>query len=203
MMGAQTSIPMPDSPARGECMNGWQLERYRPLLRLQVLQVELDPRLRARFGASDLVHEALLRAHRDIGQFRGQTEAELVGWLRTILRRAVVDQIRHEKAQERDPWREERRIHDALAESAAGLDAFVAARQPSPSEQVAGEEQRLRIARAVEQLPDDQRAAFLLRDLQGLPLKEVAARLGKTERSVAGLLQRGRRALRELLADEA
>jgi RNA polymerase sigma-70 factor (ECF subfamily) len=182
-------------------MDRWQLERYRPLLRLQVRQAQLDPRLQARFDASDLVQETLLRAQQDLGGFRGTTEGELVNWLRAILDRVAVDQFRHDKAQKRDP-RRERPLGDALAESSARLDAFLAAGGPSPSEQVAGEEQRLRIARAVDRLPDDQRDVFLLRDLQGLPVGEVAARLGKTEKAVAGLLLRGRRALRELLAGE-
>jgi RNA polymerase sigma-70 factor (ECF subfamily) len=201
MMGGQTMIPMPDSPAPGKRMDGWQLERYRPLLRLQVRQLELDPRLQARFDSSDLVHDTLLRAHRDLGQFRGTTEGELVGWLRAILARVAVDMARHHKALRRDP-RRERSIHEAVGESSVRVDAFLAASQPSPSEQVASEELRLRIARAVDQLPEDQRDVFILRDLQGLPVGDVAARLGKTEKSVAGLLLRGRRALRQLLADD-
>src|SRR5262249_59634021 len=52
----------------------WSLERYRPLLRLQVRQFQLDPRLHRRFDSSDLVQETLLRAHAGRNRFRGTTE---------------------------------------------------------------------------------------------------------------------------------
>ena len=51
----------------------WELERYRPLLKLQTRQMELDPRLQRRFDGSDVVQEALLKAHVKLDQFRGRT----------------------------------------------------------------------------------------------------------------------------------
>ena len=62
----------------------WQPERYRPLLRLQVRQLELDPRLRRRFDSSDIVHDTLLKAHAHLGQCRAETEG--VGALLDTLR---------------------------------------------------------------------------------------------------------------------
>ena len=38
------------------------LERFRPLLRLQVRRLDLDARLRRRFDSSDLIQEAIARA---------------------------------------------------------------------------------------------------------------------------------------------
>jgi hypothetical protein len=62
----------------------WQLGRYRALLHLHARQVQRDPRLGRRFDASDVVQEALLRGHANLGQFRGSTEAELVGWRKSF-----------------------------------------------------------------------------------------------------------------------
>jgi RNA polymerase sigma-70 factor (ECF subfamily) len=59
----------------------WPLERYSSLLRLQARQLDLDPRLRRRFDSSDLVQEAMERAHRLREQFRGSTEGEFIKWL--------------------------------------------------------------------------------------------------------------------------
>jgi DNA-directed RNA polymerase specialized sigma24 family protein len=64
------------------------LNRYRPLLRLQIRQMELDPPLQRRFDSSDIIQETMLRAHADLARFRGQTEAELVSSLQEILRRS-------------------------------------------------------------------------------------------------------------------
>src|SRR5262249_2862977 len=80
----------------------WELERYRPLLRLQARQVELDARLQRRFDASDVVQEALSKAHASRDQFRGRTEAELVKWLHEVLASTLVDEVRKAHAQKRD-----------------------------------------------------------------------------------------------------
>src|SRR3954451_18258751 len=67
----------------GEAL-GQLLESFRAYL-LLIAQRELDPDLRAKGGASDLVQETFLEAQRDFPNFRGDTEAELMGWLRQML----------------------------------------------------------------------------------------------------------------------
>jgi RNA polymerase sigma-70 factor (ECF subfamily) len=177
----------------------WQLGRYRQLLHLQVRQLQLDPRLRRRFDSSDLVQDTLLKAHENIDQFRGTTEAELVQWLHEILANAALDAVRQARAQKRDVELEQS-LQAAVADSAARLDAYLAADQSSPSEQAERHELLLRIAAALDQLPEDQRNVFIQRDLLGAPVRQIAEQLGRTEKSVAGLLLRSRRKLRELLA---
>lgn len=178
----------------------WQLERYRPLLRLQVRQVQLNARLQRRFDESDLVQETLLRAHVHLEQFRGQSEPELVKWLQEILANVLTDEVRKARAQKRDVAQEQS-LQLAVAESAARLDAWLAADQSLPSQQAERQELLLRLAAAVEQLPADQREVIIQRDLQGSPVAQIAEQLGRTEKSVAGLLLRARRKLRESLAD--
>src|SRR5262245_65324839 len=112
----------------------WELERYRPLLKLQTRQVELDPRLRRRFDGSDVVQEALLKAHTSLGQFRGRTEAELVKWLHEILASTLVDEVRRAYAQKRD-LALERSLQAAVGESSARLEAYLADQNPTPAAQ--------------------------------------------------------------------
>jgi RNA polymerase sigma-70 factor (ECF subfamily) len=178
----------------------WHLERYRQLLRLQVRRLQLDPRLQRRFDSSDLVQETLLNAHAQLDRFRGQTEAELVRWLQEVLAHTVADQVRNARAQKRDVALEQS-LQAVLAESSAQLEAFLASGQPSPGEQAERHELLLRLADALERLPEDQREVVILRDLQGASVGAIAAQLGRTRKSVAGLLLRGRGKLRELLAD--
>jgi RNA polymerase sigma-70 factor (ECF subfamily) len=178
----------------------WHLERYRQLLLFQVRRLQLDPRLQRRFDSSDLVQETLLNAHAQLGRFRGRTEAELVRWLQEVLAHTVADEVRKARAQKRDVGLEQS-LQAALAESSGRLEAFLASGQPSPDEQAERHELLLRIAGALEQLPEDQRETLIRRDLDGASIAEVAQRLGRTRKSVAGLLLRGRRKLRELLAD--
>jgi RNA polymerase sigma-70 factor (ECF subfamily) len=62
------------------------------------------------------------------------------------------------------------------------------------------QELMLHVARALERLPEAQRQAIELHHLRGLPLAEVAAALDSTKPAVAGLIHRGLKKLRRLLA---
>jgi RNA polymerase sigma-70 factor (ECF subfamily) len=55
------------------------------------------------------------------------------------------------------------------------------------------------LSTALEQLPADQQTAVVLHHLQGVPLAEVAAQMGRTKPAIAGLLHRGMTRLRDLL----
>jgi RNA polymerase sigma-70 factor (ECF subfamily) len=80
-------------------------------------------------------------------------------------------------------------------------DPEPAADHSTPSGRAGRAEERDRLASAVARLPADQRAAVELHHLHGLPLAAVAARMGRTQPAVAGLLFRGLKKLRELLPD--
>jgi len=163
--------------------------------------MELDLRLRRRFDSSDLVQETLLKAHEGLANFKGTTEAELVKWLLEILGNVVADEVRKARAQKRDVALE-KSLDDVVAGSSAQLNAFLTAGGPSPSEQMERQEQLLRLAEAIDQLPGDQRDVVIHRDVLGTPVREIAEDLERTEKSVAGLLLRGRRRLRELLEED-
>ena len=188
-------MPMSAPPA-------WPIDRYRPLLHLQVRQLQLGTRFQRRFDSSDIVQETLLKAHAELPQFRGSTQAELVCWLQRILTNVVADEVRKARAKKRDVGLEQS-IQAALDQSSVRLEGYLAAAEASPSEQAQRHELLLRVAAALEQLPADQRDVVVLRDLSGTSVGEIAKSLGRTEKSVAGLLLRGRRRLRELLGDQA
>src|SRR5262245_30042794 len=91
---------------RDSAMNAspaWELERYLPLLRCYSRKVHLDPRLRRRFGESDLVSESLLRAHERLGQCEARTEGQFVAWLQQVFKNATLDLIAREFADKRHP----------------------------------------------------------------------------------------------------
>jgi RNA polymerase sigma-70 factor (ECF subfamily) len=174
------------------------LEAYREYLRL-LAGLQLDPRLRGKLDPSDIVQEALARAHEKAAQFRGSTEAEHAAWLRQILHNQLAQAVRRFLGADKRDAARERSLHAALEESSARLEALLAAEQTSPSQRAVREEELLRLARALAQLPEDQRRAVELHHLQGQPLEEIAATLGRSEAAVGGLLRRGLKRLRELL----
>jgi RNA polymerase sigma-70 factor (ECF subfamily) len=202
-MARVNSRPFP-SIEREAMMNQtpkWDLKRYEPLLLLQVRSIlQLDPRLRRRFDPWDLVQETFRRAWEKLDQFRGQTEKELLAWLRKILENVIRDELDKAHAQERDIDREQS-IHDLVKKSSVYLDLFAAKNQSTPSEHVVREEFQLRFAKAVGQLPDAQRDVVILRLINEASIAQIAEQLGRTEKAVAGLLRRGLGTLRELLPE--
>ena len=92
-------------------------------------------------------------------------------------------------------------LESALEQSSVRLNDFLAAGGSSPSLRVVRQEQVLHLAEALARLPEDQRQAVTLKHLQGLSVAEVAQQIGRSEAAVAGLLRRGLKRLRELLAE--
>jgi RNA polymerase sigma-70 factor, ECF subfamily len=177
------------------------LESYREYLRL-LARLQLDRRLHPRLDPSDVVQETLLQAHRDRDQFRGQTGAEQVGWLRQILASKLA---RAARDQRRDKWdiERERSLERALEQSSHRLEVFLAADDSSPSERAVRNEQFTRLADALASLPDDQREAVELHYLRGCPLADIAVRLERNPKAVGSLLHRGIVKLHERLQREA
>jgi RNA polymerase sigma-70 factor (ECF subfamily) len=96
----------------------------------------------------------------------------------------------------------ERSLQQALEDSSARLEAWLAAEQSSPSARAERNETILRLADALGQLPAANREALVLRHCQGLSVAEISARLGRTPPAVAGLLKRGLAELRTLMPDD-
>jgi RNA polymerase sigma-70 factor (ECF subfamily) len=162
-----------------------------------VARAQLDRRLQARVDASDVVQQSLLDAHNGLDDFRGETPAEWMAWLGRIASRNAVDAARqYRDAAKRDPARER-----ALAVG-SGEDALApAARDPSPSQAVAGLERELRVAAALEQRPEDYREVVLLRNIERLPFDEVAVRMSRSRGACQMLWLRAMERLRALLLE--
>lgn len=175
------------------------VEHYRDYLHL-LARLHLDPRLKGKLDASDIVQQTLLKAHAKLDQFRGHSEEELLGWLRQILANDLAGAVRQFRASTRD-LRKERSLELGLDESAARIDSWLAANQSSPSQQVMRHERLLRLAEALRELPADQRQAVELHHLRGYTVAETAEHMTRTKPAVMGLIFRGLKRLRELLGD--
>ena len=171
----------------------FDLERYRGYLRL-LAQLDLDPRLESKLDLSGVVQQTLLEAHQGQGEICRQGETVLLTWLRRILTRNLLDEIRRVKRVGFDATRDQ-----SLDEFSSIAEASLVAEQSSPSERASRNEELLRLARALEELPEDQRTVVVRHHLQGEPLARVASELGRTKPAVAGLLRRGLTKLRDVL----
>jgi RNA polymerase sigma-70 factor, ECF subfamily len=121
-----------------------QLMRYRHYLRL-LARLQLDPRLRGKLDPSDVVQQTLLEAVSKGDQFRGQSEAEYLAWLRQMLVHNLADVLRGFRQAQRDIAREEP-LEQAIENSSQRLACWLADGGPRPSEQAAGNERAARLA---------------------------------------------------------
>jgi RNA polymerase sigma-70 factor (ECF subfamily) len=171
--------------------------KFRNYLRF-LARLQFDPRLRGKLDPSDVVQQTLLEAYARRGQFRGTTEAEWLAWLRQGLAHNLADALRAFAQVKRDLAREQP-LAEALQASSARLEAWLADDQPSPAEEAERHERALRLADALEQLPEAQREALVLQHWHGWTLAQIAEHLGRSQAAVAGLLKRGLKQLRRHL----
>ena len=147
--------------------------------------------------ARDVVQEAFLRAFRGLKGFRGQ--AKFSSWLYRITLNLCRDWIRRER---RAP----------VVQLAEGVDPIeVADERMAPTESVedlvARQEMSEAVARAMSELPEEQRIAILLKEFHGLTFQEIADQLDCPLSTVKTRLYQGlsvlRRRLERRQAEEA
>jgi RNA polymerase sigma-70 factor (ECF subfamily) len=178
---------------------GWSLDRYRDYLRL-LARLHLDPRLRSKLDPSDIVQQTLLQAHQHLAQFRGQSEGEFKAWLRKILGRILAAETRKYLEDKRNV-NLEHSLEEALNESSARLEQWLAADQSSPSEKAMKDAELLRLSEALNQLPEDELTAVKLRYLEKCSVSAIATCMNRSRAGAAGLLRRGLDRLRKLMGD--
>jgi RNA polymerase sigma-70 factor, ECF subfamily len=162
-----------------------------------VARAQVESWMRTRTDASDLVQQTLLEAHCGFDEFRGQTEAEWLAWLKKILSHNVHDFVRTQKADKRDVRKEAR-----LQTTGADGESFQfepSGDEPTPSAILVGLEEQLELADAIAQLPEDYQQIILLRNLQRLPFDEIALRMDRSRPAAQMLWTRAIKKLEEVL----
>ena len=167
------------------------LESFRDYLRL-LARWQIDGRLRARIDPSDLVQQTLLEAHQALIRPEAVIPADIPAYLRRILGRNLVDAVRRHHAGRRDVD-----LEQSLEKSSFRLEAWLADDQSGPEQKLARQEELQQMARALAELPEDQRTAVELKYLQGASVAAIAVEMQRSEEAVGGLLRRGLARLRE------
>lgn len=141
----------------------------------------------SREDAQDCMQEAMIRAYRAIENFRFQSSFST--WIYRITMNTCLDELRRRKVRQ-----------------ATSLDALLdAGWAPSGGESPEGhamEQDRKRaLEQAIRTLPEDMRAAIVLRDIQGYSYDEIADILSVNVGTIKSRISRGREKLREILSE--
>ncbi len=146
--------------------------------------------------AEDLVQETFAKAFAAFHQYRPGTN--LKAWLYRILTNTFINSYRKKQrepqqsqAEDVEDWQ----IARAASHTSRGLrsaEAEALDRLPDSD-----------VKRALAELPEDRRMVVYYADVEGFPYKEIAEIMGTPIGTVMSRLHRGRRQLRELLADYA
>ncbi len=162
---------------------------------LLLAERELDPDLRAKGGASDLVQETFLEAQKDFAHFQGGSEDELRAWLRQILLHNLANFTRRYRATAKRRLGKEVALD--VSGSSADREGGLTIDALSPSGLAMEEEQAQSLRRALERLPDDYRQVILLHYQEQRPFEEIAPLMLRSYEAVRSLWARAIRRLRQ------
>jgi RNA polymerase sigma-70 factor (ECF subfamily) len=153
---------------------------------LLFIRMRLGEALRARLDSMDVLQEAYLEAHRNLGQFEHREDGAFARWLCRIAENRIRGLADHHGAKKRN----------APGGTEPASRALEMARNPEtgPLTAVARSEGRERLTRAMERLEEDERNVLLLRHFEDRPLEEIAELMGRSPTAVRRLL--GRASLR-------
>ncbi len=148
---------------------------------------------RDREDAKDLSQEAFLKAFTNLKNFDGRSS--FYTWFYRILVNLCLDFKRRQKRTPTDSF-------DETLESPME-SSYEPQKPPAPDQQVLAGQFSRRIGEALEALPARQRTAFILKNHQGLSIKEIADLMETAEGTVKVHLHRAVTALRRSLAEFA
>jgi RNA polymerase sigma-70 factor (ECF subfamily) len=178
-----------------------ELSKFREYLVL-LARLHTDRRLRGKLDLSGIVQQTLLEAYQALPQLQGRSDAEKAAWLRRALANNLADEVRKLTAGKRNTA-QETSLQQALEQSSAQIEAWLVSEQAAPDDDSIRQEQALELAKALAQLPENQRLAVELRHLKGWSVAAVAEEMDCSKSAVIGLLNRGVKKLRALLRRQA
>ncbi|MDX1642845.1 MAG: sigma-70 family RNA polymerase sigma factor [Thermoanaerobaculia bacterium] len=140
--------------------------------------------------AADLSQEIFLRIHRHLARFEGRSSLE------TWVYRVTINCCRSRLSRRRPKMQ-------ALPDEAGEVLEELRDHAPSPERRAIARDTGRRLSRAIAELPAVFREAVVLRDVEGLSYREIAAVLEVRVGTVRSRIARGRERLRELLEAES
>ena len=142
-----------------------------------------------REDAQDCLQEAMLRVYRALSGFKGQSSFST--WIYRITMNSCLDELRRRKS--RTATSLDAMLENGFAPSDEG---------DTPEQSSLRSEQRRALEKAIAGLPEDMRAAIVLRDVQGCSYDEIADALSANVGTIKSRISRGREKLRAVLLEQ-
>ena len=166
------------------------MEEFYNVYRARIYSLILDQVDRDRAIAEDLVHEVFLAALSSLDKFRG--DSQLYTWLRSIALHKINDFYRHQAREPRPT--EPSADSDVVKQLEQTGDSGPPAHAVMESEEV-----RQSVHQALADLPHDYQEVLVLKYLKDMPVLAISQIMGRSPKSVEGLLSRARKAMRDNL----
>jgi RNA polymerase sigma-70 factor, ECF subfamily len=147
--------------------------------------------------AEELLQEVLVRVIRSKDRYK--RSAKFTTWVYTIARNLCVDESRRARFRDHESLDAPRR--GRTQEEGRTLLAGMPAEQVPTDEGADAPRLRERLAQAIDDLPDDQREVFLMRQVAGLSFREIGEAVGAPENTVKSRMRYALEKLRQDLAD--
>jgi RNA polymerase sigma-70 factor (ECF subfamily) len=173
------------------------LERHAPALR-RGLAGRIPARLRSVLSEDDVMQQSHLDAALGIDRFEDRGPGAFPAWMGAIARFNLLDAISMLEAEKRGGGRVRLDVGHA-GDSHTQLYERLGTASHTPSRVVARDEARSALERALETLPVPYRRVVDMYDLQGRPIEDVAAELGRSPGAVYMLRARAHDRLKEQL----
>jgi RNA polymerase sigma-70 factor, ECF subfamily len=169
------------------------------------LDRRLGTALRRKIEPDDLFQEVSTEALRSLGAV-DLAERDPFNWLCQVAERRIIDAHRRFfGSQKRDAGRE-LSLNAAGGGSAdtsrPGLINLLVASMTSASQAFSRDQKQMRLLTALEQLPEEHREALRLRYLEGMPSKQIADKLGKSDGAIRVMLTRSLAKLQQILGTD-
>jgi len=152
---------------------------------------------------ADLMQVTYLEAFLRLDQLEARTSETFVAWLTRLAQNNLLDGIKELERQKRPDPRARIRSGSSDSSGSTLLAHLCNSSTETPSRDAAGKESQQALAAALEQLPPPYAEVVRLHDLEGRPVAEVAAMLGRSPGAVCMLRIRALDRLRELLGSES
>ena len=158
----------------------FELHRNRLLARIRS---RLSDQLQRRIDPEDVLQDAICKAFETVDRFRWQGENSFYAWVAAIAEHLILNATKKKQL------------------TTLRLDRDVARSTVGPEKALSREERYDRLRSSLGALSPDQRTVVILARIEGLPAREIARRMERSEVAVRKLLSRALRELKKSFGD--